>query len=478
MKKKKRLHGLLKYLTIVILVWLGCISCNQEQAHAAEKTYIIATDTTFAPFEFESQEGKFVGIDVELLEAIAKEEGFDYQLKRLGFNAAVQALESGQADAVMAGMSITNERKSSFDFTDPYFDSAVIFGAKKGSSIHSLEDLRGKKIAVKTGTSGAKQASKMKDKYDLKITTFEDSSNMYEDVLSGNSDVAVEDYPVMAYAINTGMELQLVGDKIPNGELGVAVGKGKSPEFLEKFNRGLKKLKENGQYDEIVNRYLSTSGQEIDHSLLGLLRGNFKNIAMGLFNTIKITAFAILFAFLVGVVIAMMAVSDSAILGRVASAYVHLFRGLPVIVLAFFIYFGIPQLCDINLSANIAGIITLTLNASAYISEIIRGGILGIPVGQFEASRSLGLTKSMTMRKIILPQAFKLMIPAFINQFVITLKDTSILSVIGLVELTQTGKIIIARTYQSGKIWFIVGVLYIIIITLLTKLSKHIERSL
>ena len=99
-------------------------------------------------------------------------------------------------------------------------------------------------------------------------------------------------------------------------------------------------------------------------------------------------------------------------------------------------------------------------------------------MGQFEASRSLGLTKSMTMRKIILPQAFKLMIPAFINQFVITLKDTSILSVIGLVELTQTGKIIIARTYQSGKIWFIVGVLYIIIITLLTKLSKHIERSL
>ena len=122
--------------------------------------------------------------------------------------------------------------------------------------------------------------------------------------------------------------------------------------------------------------------------------------------------------------------------------------------------------------------ITLSLNTTAYIAELVRGGIQAVDNGQLEASRSLGLTYNTSMRKVVLPQAVKIMIPSFINQFVITLKDTSILSVIGIVELTQTGKIIIARTYSSGDMWLIVGLMYIIIITILTKFSNYLERRL
>lgn len=150
-------------------------------------------------------------------------------------------------------------------------------------------------------------------------------------------------------------------------------------------------------------------------------------------------------------------------------------RGLPLIVLAFFIYFGIPQMTGWRLSATFAGIITLSLNAAAYIAEIVRGGINAIDLGQMEASRSLGLPYRKSMQRVVLPQAIRVMVPSLINQFVITLKDTSILSVIGLVELTQSGKVIIARTYQSGNMWLIIGIMYLVVITVLTKLSKHLE---
>ena len=122
--------------------------------------------------------------------------------------------------------------------------------------------------------------------------------------------------------------------------------------------------------------------------------------------------------------------------------------------------------------------ITLSLNASAYIAEIIRGGIQAVDKGQYEACMSLGLPYSKSMQKVILPQAIRIMVPSFINQFVITLKDTSILSIIGIAELTQTGKVIIARNLQSSQMWLIVGVMYLIVIVLLTKLSAHLERNL
>jgi len=146
-------------------------------------------------------------------------------------------------------------------------------------------------------------------------------------------------------------------------------------------------------------------------------------------------------------------------------------------VLAFFIYFGLPGILGFNIPVFLAGIITLTLNASAYISEIVRGGINAVPVGQMEASRSLGLSYNRTMQKIILPQAIKIMIPSFVNQFVISLKDTTILSAIGLIELLQTGKIIVARNLQSTMVYFVIAMMYLILITALTKLAKVLEKK-
>ncbi len=238
----------------------GLAACGggaEAPAEGDAKTYVIATDTTFAPFEFQNDAGEYVGIDIELLAAIAEDQGFEYELQTLGFNAAVQALEAGQADGVIAGMSITEERKAKFDFSEAYFDSGVVMGiAADNEEIKSYEDLAGKKVAVKIGTEGQTFAESIKEQYGFETVTFDDSSAMYLDVKVGNSVACFEDYPVMGYGITQNNGLKMVTEKEQGSSYGFAVGKDQNAELLEMFNTGLANLKESGKYQEILDTYI------------------------------------------------------------------------------------------------------------------------------------------------------------------------------------------------------------------------------
>lgn len=230
---------------------------NGGEGDAEGKTYIIATDTTFAPFEFQNEAGEYAGIDIDLLAAIAEDQGFAYELQPLGFDAAVQALEAGQADGVIAGMSITEERQQKFDFSAPYFDSGVVMGiAADNDEITGYEGLAGKKVAVKAGTEGFAFAESIKDQYGFETVVFNDSSAMYMDVMVGNSAACFEDYPVLGYGISQDIGLKMVTDKEQGSSYGFAVGKGKNTELLEMFDAGLANLKENGKYQEILDTYI------------------------------------------------------------------------------------------------------------------------------------------------------------------------------------------------------------------------------
>lgn len=256
MKLSKKLTAMAMVATMAFGV-AACGGGSDTAADDAGKTYIIATDTTFAPFEFQNEAGEYVGIDIELLAAIAEDQGFEYELQALGFNAAVQALEAGQADGVIAGMSITEERQQKFDFSTPYFDSGVVMGiAADNEEIKSYEDLAGKKVAVKIGTEGQAFAESIKGTYGFETVTFDDSSAMYMDVTVGNSAACFEDYPVLGYGISQGVGLKMVTDKEQGSSYGFAVGKELNPELLEMFNTGLANLKENGKYQEILDTYI------------------------------------------------------------------------------------------------------------------------------------------------------------------------------------------------------------------------------
>lgn len=226
---------------------------------ASDKKWVVATDTVFKPFEYTNEDNEFVGIDVDILAAIAEDQGFEYELQSLGWDSGVAAVQAGQADALIAGATIKQERiDSGWIFSDGYYDATQTFVIPEDSDITSFEDLEGKTVAVKNATAGADFANSLKDEYGFDVTVFEDSPTMYQDVLLGNSAACVEDTPIMASSIKEG-DLAL---KIPEGmesegaPYGFAIMDENNQELLDLFNAGLKNIKENGKYDEIIDKYL------------------------------------------------------------------------------------------------------------------------------------------------------------------------------------------------------------------------------
>ncbi len=460
----------------------GLAVANETDKPAQGKHYVIGTDTTFAPFEMrDPKTGEMVGIDMDLIRAIAKDQGFTIDIKSLGFDAAVQALKAGQVDAVMAGMSITDERKKTLDFTDGYFESGLQVAVAEGSSIASLDDLKGKKVAVKNGTAGADYAKSIAAQYGFTTTSFSDTSNMINDVKVGNSAAFIDDYPVVLYGIQQGSGMQVVGDKVKGNSYGVAVTKGQHPELVQAFNIGLNNLKASGQYQTINETYLGSTATQRD-GFWQVLRQSLPSMLRGLGTTVLATACALLGATVLGLVFGMFKVGGNRVLRFLANTYVNIFRGTPLLVQLFFIYFTVPPLLTklvghhVGLGAFTAGVLALGLNAGAYMTEIVRGGIQSVDPGQLEAARSLGLSYGTSMRKVVVPQAVKIATPSFINQFIITLKDTSLVAVIGLAELTYQGQQIIATNLRS-ELWFVIGLLYFIVIMALTWLSNLVDRK-
>jgi polar amino acid transport system substrate-binding protein len=461
---------------------------SSKKAIAKKASYKIASDLTFAPFEFQNKNHQYVGIDVDLLNAISKQQGFKLETSFIGFQAAIDQVQASQADAMMAGMSITDERKKSFDFSEPYFTANATLAVKESNKdIKSYADLKGKRVGVKNGTASFDFLKKVQKKYGYKLKIFDAADTMYESLNSGSVAAIMDDEPVIKYAIVQGKSFKTPIKPEKIGEYGFAVKKGSNPELIEMFNNGLSAIKANGQYKKIITNYLgkdqSDKNNTVDETTFtGIISNNWQQLLHGLGYTLLLTLISFGLALIFGTIIGLFSVSDTKILKWFATIFVDIIRGIPLMVLAFFIFYGIPNLLqsllghESPLNDFTAGVIALTLNASAYIAEIVRGGINAVPVGQMEAARSLGLPYGKAMRQIILPQAFKIMIPSFVNQFIISLKDTTIISAIGLIELLQSSKIIVARNLQSFKVYFIVAIIYLFVITILTKISKIIER--
>ena len=232
---------------------------SSEAASTSDKVWVIATDTVFKPFEYTDASGSFVGIDVDLLAAIAEDQGFQYELKSLGWDAAIAACQAGQADGMIAGASITEERKSSgWTFSDGYYTATQSMTVAADSDIAGFEDLSGKDVAVKIGTQGAAYAESLKDEYGFNIVSFEDSPTMYQAVLGGQCAACFEDTPIMQASIKDGGLALKVLENTANegGDYGFAIFNTDNQELLDLFNAGLADIKANGTYDEILAKYL------------------------------------------------------------------------------------------------------------------------------------------------------------------------------------------------------------------------------
>ncbi|WGH86181.1 ABC transporter substrate-binding protein/permease [Auritidibacter ignavus] len=451
---------------------------NQVAGDDAGELYVIGTDTTFAPFEFRDPSGELVGIDIDIMTAIAENQGFQVEFRSMGFNAALQALSSNQVDGVIAGMGITDERQEVYDFSDPYFTGELTIAANEGSGITGWEDLEGETVAVKTGSLSEEWAQEMQEDYDFELNSLDQTTSLVESVKAGHDAALVDDLPIIAYGIQQGSGLELVSDPEPAGDYGFAVNKGENQELLTMFNEGLQEIQASGEYDEILDRYLGEDAEGPDNStFICLLQTSLPALMIGLGNTLAITGISFAMAMVLGLVFGFLKVSSNIVLRGIATTYVNLFRGTPVLVWAFFFYFGLPQLIQTEVNIWVAGALTLSLNAGAYIAEIVRGGIQSVDSGQQEAARSLALTSGQSMRYVVLPQAFKIMTPSLINQLVIMIKDSSLLLAIGFGELLYQAQQIYAANFRVTEVLAIAGLIYFIAIYLLTKLANFVDKK-
>ncbi len=230
-----------------------------EAPAASGKKWVIASDTVFKPFEYTDASGNFVGIDVDIVAAVAADQGFAYEIKSLGWDAAIAACQAGQADGMIAGASITEERKANgWLFSDGYYTATQSMTVAADSDITGFDGLKGKDVAVKTGTQGAAYAETLKDEYGFNLVYFEDSPTMYQAVLGGQCVACFEDTPIMQATIkDNGLALKCLEDTAnAGGDYGFAIFNADNQELLDMFNKGLANIKANGTYDQILAKYL------------------------------------------------------------------------------------------------------------------------------------------------------------------------------------------------------------------------------
>ena len=247
-----------KLLTMIAALALGAV-CLTGCGKVSDADYVIATDKGFSPFEFQDAEGNIVGIDMDILAAIAEDQGFTYDLQYVGWDAAIAACQAGQANGMIAGASITDERKESgWIFSDGYYDATQGMAVATTSDIDSFEDLNGKKVAVKNGTMSNNYAESIKDQYGFEVVTFPTSPDMYQAVLGGQVEACFDDTPILKYNIKIGeLDMKFVeGTENEPAQYGFAIFDAANQELVDKFNAGLANIKESGKYDEIIAKYL------------------------------------------------------------------------------------------------------------------------------------------------------------------------------------------------------------------------------
>ncbi|EGK58344.1 glutamine ABC superfamily ATP binding cassette transporter, membrane protein [Centipeda periodontii DSM 2778] len=209
---------------------------------------------------------------------------------------------------------------------------------------------------------------------------------------------------------------------------------------------------------------------------MNLVVNSFPLLLIGAGVTIQITMLSTAIGFVIGLIVGVARISNLRVLRMLAEVYVEFFRGTPLLVQIFLFYFALPVITGQRIDPFIAAISACGINSGAYVAEIFRAGIQSVDDGQMEAGRSLGMTWLQTMRYIIVPQAFKRVIPPLGNEFIAMLKDSSLVSVIGFEELTRRGQLIIAKTYGSFEIWMSVAVIYLVMTLTISRFVAYLER--
>jgi amine acid ABC transporter, permease protein, 3-TM region, His/Glu/Gln/Arg/opine family len=348
--------------------------------------------------------------------------------------------------------------------------------------INAPEDLSGKKVGVQINTTAQIDLEK---RAGVTVAVYNTVDLALLDLKNGRIDAVVSDAPVLRYMIRQSFpDLTTVGRRFTDEKFGIAIAQG-NEDLRRAVNAALWRITESGEYDRINTKWfgeaaeraadLAASNTQTKAFDTGIVRRTWSFFLKGVWLTARLALLSLALGLPIGLLLALARVQSSKILSAPAAVYVEVMRGTPLLVQILFIYFVLPSF-GINIPAFWSGIIALTLNSAAYIAEIFRAGILSIDAGQMEAARSLGMSHTQAMRRIILPQTFRRVVPPMTNEGIALLKDSSLVSVIGLTELARTGQELASRYAAPLTIWPMVAIFYLLLTFPLTRIAEYLER--
>ncbi|HAT54329.1 MAG TPA: ABC transporter permease [Lactobacillus sp.] len=489
---KKTIKWLVLVLTIVVtLGFTGNLNTKADSTTPATDQYlskvkakgelVVGTSPDFPPYEFTKNiNGKstVVGMDIEIAKKVAHDMGVKLVIRRMDFDSLLVALQTGKVDMVIAGMSKTPKRAQSVAFSNVYYKSGEDLVIKKSDlkSIKGYKSLAGKAIGAQTGSIQYNLVKKQATKSTLK--GMDKDTDLILALQTNKIDAIALDQPTAeAYVKNTTGLVAINAHFKDDGAQGSAIAFPKGAQSLvNSANKSIAEIKAKNlihkQYLPNAGKYLAT-GKSKSAKAANSMWAYKDFFVAGVGYTLMISAVSVVIGFILGTLLALMRLSKNKLANGVAVSYIEFVRGTPLMVQILFIYFGLGLV--INIPALLSGIIAVSLNSGAYVAEVIRSGINSIAIGQTEASRSLGLSRTMTMRYIVLPQAMKNIWPALGNEFVSLIKESSIVSIIGVKDLIYQSRIVQADTYRGVMPLVITMILYFIMTFGLSRLMKFFE---
>ncbi len=466
-------------------------ACGEKEGGRGK--LVMATNATFPPYEF-YQGGRIVGIDADMVREIAARNDLELVIEDMAFDSVIAAVQAGKADVAASGITVTEDRKKQIDFTTSYVKADQVIIVREGSPITGPADLKGRRVGVQHGTTGDMYMTENIQEPER----FQDGALVVASLVTGKLDAVVLDSAPSEEHVARNKGLVILPESLVSEEYAMAISKAR-PELLAMFNKTMAEMKADGTTAAIWARYLDKDGKPLavpavpveEKGLWSRIQdsfhtnfvkdGRWKYLSNGFLITIEISACAVLIGLCIGFLVAVIrSAHDQTGRYKVLNFFCHLYltvvRGTPVVVQLLIIYFVIFGSVDV--SKVLVAIVAFGVNSGAYVAEIIRSGIMAVDSGQMEAGRSLGLSYGTTMRSVILPQAFKNVLPALGNEFIVLLKETSVCGYIALQDLTKGGDIIRSQTYDAFLPLIAVALTYLVVVVCLSQLLKKLENSL
>lgn len=437
----------------------------------------VGLSADYAPMEFEhTVNGKteYAGVDIDLAKKIVKDNNLKLKIVNMSFDSLLGALKTGKIDIIISGMTSTPERKKQVDFSDSYMMTKNIMLVKKDkvNEYKDIKDFNNKKVGAQKGTEQEKIAQTEIE--NASITSLSRLPDVILALKSGKVEGAVVEKPVAEAYLKQNPKLGISNVKFNEEEKDTVIAVPKdSPKLLSQINKTIKEVKDKG----LIDKYMTNAANAMnDDSGFISKYGSF--FLKGIKITILISLIGVALGSILGAFVALMKLSKIKIISWIASIYIEILRGTPMLVQVFIVFFGITAALGLDISALVCGTIALVINSSAYIAEIIRAGINAVDKGQMEAARSLGLNYRQTMKSVIMPQAIKNILPALGNEFVTLIKESSIVSTIGVGEIMFNAQVVQGISFDPFTPLLVAAALYFVLTFVLTRIMNMIEGIL